>query len=272
MSALFVIAGAAVYGFGFCSFLLPNGIFVGGASGAAATVARFVHVPVGVLIMLINLPLLAVCARRDGLSSVARTAAGAAAVSAGAQAGTLLPAFTGDLLLSSLAGGAIMGLGTGLMLVRGFTSGGSDLAGYLISRRFPRVSAGRAILVIDLAVILTSAAVTGEAATLAYSAVSSAAYSVAVDRVMRGQSDCRLAFIISDESAAVVGRIALELGRGVTVLSGRGGYTGSERTVLMCAVRRREEYALRRLVRETDPAAFVILASSVEAVGEGFAG
>ena len=156
------------------------------------------------------------------------------------------------------------------MMIRGYTSGGSDLAAFLLHRRVPRISTGRTILAIDIIVIGATAIVLRDYQIVIYCVISSAVYGFAIDYLMRGANDCRSAMIISDMHEEIAQAISERLNRGVTELDGRGWYTKEGRTVLMCVVRRREEFALRRLIVSVDPEAFVIITASCEAIGDGF--
>ena len=281
---LFVLAGAAIFGVGINVFLLPKDINVGGASGLATLVHHLLKgqsaipvIPVGALILVINVPLLILAIKQNGWRSMLRTVIGTVAVSLASDLFAwvfTVVEFPGDLVsepaLSALCGGGAMGFGSGLMMIRGYTSGGSDLAAYLLHRRVPRISTGRTILAIDVVVIGASAIVLRDYHIVIYCVISSAVYGFAIDYMMRGANDCRCAMIISEKHEEIAEAISDRLNRGVTELDGRGWYTKEGRTVLMCVVRRREEFVLRRLILSVDPGAFVIMTTSCEAMGDGF--
>lgn len=274
---LSVLAGAALFGIGINAFLLPSDINVGGASGLATLINHFTAIPIGVMILLINVPLLILSIKASTWHSMVRTVIGTVAVSVSSDLFAFLfekvslPALTEELFLSAILGSGAMGLGSGIMMLRGYTSGGSDLAAYLLHRRVPRISTGRTIFVIDVAVISATAITLGKYDLIVYCLISSVVYGFAIDQIMRGANDCRCAMIISEKHPQIARAILDTLGRGVTELGGRGAYTGKERTVLMCVVRRREEFALRRLIASVDPKAFVIMTANCEAIGDGFA-
>ena len=277
---LFVLAGAAAFGLGITVFLLPRDINVGGASGLATLLHHFLPVPIGVMIFAINIPLLILSIRQNGWRSMIRTVVGTAAVSLASDAFAWLFAsvtttevlrdLVAEPAIAALCGGGAMGFGSGLMMIRGYTSGGSDLAAFLLHRRVPRISTGRTILAIDIVVIAATAIVLKDYHIVIYCVISSAVYGFAIDYMMRGANDCRCAMIISAKHEEIAKAISDRLSRGVTELDGRGWYTGEDRTVLMCVVRRREEFALRKLIVSVDPKAFVIMTTSCEAIGDGF--
>ena len=276
LDLLFVLAGAALFGAGINAFLLPHDINVGGASGLATLLHHFVNVPIGAMIFIINVPLLLLAIKQNGWRSMVRTVIGTLAVSlmsdlfAWLFALIELPELVTEPALTALCGGGAMGFGSGLMMIRGYTSGGSDLAAYLVHRRAPRLSTGRLILAIDVVVIVSSAIVLKDYHIVIYCVISSAVYGFAIDNMMRGANDCRCAMIISEKHGEIATAISERLNRGVTELDGRGWYTGESRTVLMCVVRRREEFALRKVILSVDPKAFVIMTTSCEAIGDGF--
>ena len=273
---LFVLAGAALFGAGINAFLLPKNINVGGASGLATLLHHFTPIPIGVWILILNLPLLALSIKQNGWRSMVRTVIGTVAVSLASDlfawlfAEISLPELVTEPALCAICGGAAMGFGAGIMMIRGYTSGGSDLAAFLLHRRFPRIQTGRTILAIDVLVIAATAVVLLDYHIVIYCVISSAVYGFAIDYMMRGANDCRCAMIISDKHEEIATAISERMDRGVTELDGRGWYTKEGRTVLMCVVRRREEYVLRRLIVSVDPSAFVIMTTSCEAMGDGF--
>ena len=183
---------------------------------------------------------------------------------------SFIPAMSVDMLLCALAGGGGMGVGAGIMFIRGFTTGGGDLCASMINRRAPRFSPGRLILIIDATIIVAASIVMQKYEILIYCLAASASYGLAVDFVINGAFVCRSVFIISDMHEEIADRIIHELDRGVTVLEGEGWYTKEPRKVLLCVVRRREEFSLRKLVAEIDPNAFIILSSGAEVIGHGF--
>ena len=276
LDLLFVLAGAAIFGVGINLFLLPKDINVGGASGLATLLHHFLPVPIGAMIFILNVPLLILSIKQNGWRSMIRTVVGTVAVSVSSDLFAWLltlfpmPELVAEPALSALCGGGAMGFGSGLMMIRGYTSGGSDLAAYLLHRRVPRIPTGRTILAIDILVIGATAIVLRNYEIVIYCVISSAVYGFAIDYMMRGANDCRCAMIISERHEEIAKAISERLNRGVTELSGRGWYTKDDRTVLMCVVRRREEFSLRKLIATVDPQAFVIMTTSCEAIGDGF--
>ena len=265
-------AGSVLFGAAMALFLSPCGIVMGGAGGLAVTVHHFLPLPIGAGIFLLNLPLLITAARMTGLRGVMRTAIGVLLTSLMTDLFSVFPAAVIDPFAAAVCGGALMGVGSGMMLPYGYTTGGSDLAAYLITRRHAQLQTGTLILIIDGIIIALCAAALGDFSTVVYSAVSAAAYSVSLDAVMSGAQRAKLTFIISSHCAAIGDAVTKKMNRGATLLRGVGWYTGEERDVLLCVIRRAELHGLKRLVREADPSAFMIIADAAQVLGRGFAG
>lgn len=269
-SAYSIIAGAVLFGIAINMFLLPKGIVTGGATGIATVLNKLLSLPVGLGIVLVNLPIFAVCIKENGIGGMIYSIIGTLLTSAAADLLYFLPTASDDLLLSALIGGAVMGLGSGIMLTCGFTTGGTDLAAYLIHKRHPSLSTGRMIMVFDAAVILISAVVLRNFEGIMYSAICTVSYSAALDMVHSISRRARIIFIISDHSDDIARAISKNADRGITLLTGRGYYTGTDKSVIMCVVGKQEEFRLRELVTEIDPSAFIVIGEAADVSGKGF--
>ncbi len=265
-----LVFGAALYGIGMDMCLKPAGIIMGGATGIATTLNSLLGTPIGLFITLINVPLIIWSITVSGLRNMLKTIVAVAGASVAVDLLTFLPAATDDPLLCAISGGFIMGAGAGVFITRGFTTGGSDLAAFLIKRKFKRLSTGRFIFLIDCVIIVSSALIMKTYQGILYSLVSIVIYSAAVDLIMGGSNRAKLMLIFSDKYDEIAPVIMKNLTRGVTSLNGRGEFTGMEKHVLMCAVKRHEEYTLRTIVYSIDPKAFMVIAEASEVLGYGF--
>ncbi len=263
-------AGCALFGIGLSLFLTPCGVILGGASGIAVLIHRYIPLPVGAGIILVNLPLLIFSVRLTGWRGMARTILGVLAASLSTDIWAALPAATDDPLLGAVFGGAIMGAGGALMLPRGVTTGGTDLAAYLICKKQKRIKFGTVIMLIDAVIVSGAAVLSGNFSGIIYSAAAITAYSVALDAVMGSLGRAKLSLIISEKHEEIGNAITRDISRGVTVLNGRGWFTGTERAVILCVVKRSELFALKTLVRTVDPAAFLIISDAAQVLGHGF--
>ena len=262
--------GCVLFGIGLSLFLTPCGVILGGASGIAVLIHNYIPLPVGAGILLVNLPLLFFSVRITGWRGMMRTVLGILASSISTDIWALLPAAADDPLLGAVFGGAIMGAGGALMLPRGFTTGGTDLAAYLICKKRKRYRTGTVIMLIDTVIVSGAAVLSGSFSGILYSAAAITAYSVALDAVMGSMGRAKLSLIISAKHAEIGNAITREICRGVTVLNGRGWFTGTEKSVILCVVKRSELYALKSLVRAVDPEAFLIISDAAQVLGQGF--
>jgi len=265
-----LIAGALVFGGAVNMFLLPHEIVTGGATGIATALSSKWGIPVGIGIVTVNLPLFFFCIKESGISGMVYTVIGTAAASLASDALIFLPAATEDLLLSAILGGVLMGIGTGLLLSHGFTTGGSDLAAHLISRCRPSLSAGKLILLFDGIIIVFSALLLEDLSGIMYSAVCTVTFSLSLDLMQSHSRRAKAVFIISEHYESIAKAVSRDIGRGVTLLYGEGFFSGKDRPIVLCVIGRREELPLRRLVLATDPQAFMIISDTAAVVGHGF--
>jgi uncharacterized membrane-anchored protein YitT (DUF2179 family) len=149
------------------------------------------------------------------------------------------------------------------------TTGGTDLAAKLLAR-FSSLSMGQAVLVLDGLVIALAGLVFKSVDLMLYALISIVVSGKIIDGVLDGFNYSKGVYIISDQSERIAQRILNEMDRGVTGLAGRGVYSGQAREVLLCVIGRTEEMRLKRLVKEEDPNAFVIITTVHEVLGEGF--
>ncbi len=269
--ALAFFGGAILFGMSMNMFLTPARVVMGGATGIATTVNYLVpEIPIGVMIILINVPLMLLNMKTLGFSAMIKTLVGIVMSSVMIDVLTFFPVTIDDPLLCSVIGGITMGYGSGLMLTRGFTTGGSDLAALMLRRHIKRLTTGRLILIIDVVVVVGSALITGNYEGIFYSALSIFTYSAAIDSVMGGVDKAKMAIIISKKHEEIAKNISDYVNRGVTVLYGRGWYTKEESEVIMCVVKRYEEFRIKTVVEKTDPSAFMIFTDATEVLGAGF--
>ena len=267
-----LLLGALVQAFAMRLFLVPGQLVSGGISGAAQIINHFVSFPIGVMVLIGNIPLFILGWRYLGAPRFAlRTAV---AVTAFALFTDLLVLFlpadgmTDDNVLNALFGGVFLGVGLGLVYRGQGTSGGSDILGRILNHRLG-ISISQAYLITDTLVVLAGGfAFSWEKAL--YGMVVIYVSGIAAEMISEGSSIFRTVIIITSETERVTQTILDVLERGVTILSGKGGYTDADRPVLYCVVTRAEVNQLKQLVKETDPSAFMVIGVAHEALGEGF--
>lgn len=263
--------GAAMLALANDIFLIPNEVFSGGATGAALVISQVVNLPVGVLVLLLNIPLLfAGIVWLGGWRFLVRTSYTVIVYSV--LLDVLKPLFTtrvtSDPLLYTLYGGLLGGAGVGLVFRAQGTTGGDDIIAQLLNR-FRGIPINSALVIINAGVLVLVGLTFGPEKAL-YALISAFASSRAVDFVLEGFRPTRLIYIISATPGEIASRIQVTTGRGVTFLSGSGAYTGRDYQVIMTAVRQQELSIITGIVREVDPSAFVIVSEAREVLGYGF--
>ena len=270
---LFVIAiGSALFAAAVALLLEPYGIVPGGVTGISLLLCElFPMLPLGMTMLAINIPLFAVSWKLLGhqflLYSGFGTLMSALLIDLFANQ---LPAIDTEPLLAGVFGGLLMGAGLGLVFTKGATTGGGDIIARLLKFPFPSMNIGQLILVFDGCVAIMAGFVFGSINNMLYAIITLYISSNAIDGILYGLNVERMAFIITDNIPQVVKSISERLGRGATLLHGEGSYTGKERKIILCAVKRQQIAALKNLVKETDPNAFLILTDANEVLGEGF--
>lgn len=268
-SYLGITAGCGLTGLGLVLFLVPNKIAAGGVSGLATVLHYVLGVPVGLTMLVLNIPLFMAGLKFLGFQFGLKTLYGTLVLSLFTDALSLVlrpPTF--DPLLASIYGGMLTGVGLGVVFRFGGSTGGTDLAA-LLFRRFLPVSAGVGLLVAD-ALVITLAGMVFNMELALYALLALFLTSRAIDAVQEGGGFAKAALIISDHSEEIARSILTELDRGATGIQGRGLYTKRERELLLVVVQRSEVSRLKNLVASIDPRAFVIVSNVHEVLGEGF--
>ncbi len=269
-----VILGTLVQAVALRIFFVPADLASGGVSGVAQLINHFTDWPIGMMVFLGNLPLFLLGWRYLGGRRFAlRTATAILTLSFATDALLWLPFFpkeglTNDLVLNSLYGAVVAGVGYGLVYRGQGTSGGSDILARILNH-YRGIPITQSYLITDAAVILGAGFIFGWDKAL-YAIITLYVSGLVVDTTMEGAGTVRTALIITSEPARVSETILTEMERGVTVLSGTGAFTGKERPVLYTVVTRSEVQMLKTIVHEADAGAFMVIGAAHEALGEGF--
>jgi len=272
ISYLWITLGSVLYALGFDWFYTPNQIGFGGITGVGQVVNAFLPIiPIGGFVLVANLPLFLLGWKLIGGGLLASSLYAMAVSSLAVDGLTMLVDFQPmDPMLACVCGGAVVGLGLGLIFARGATTGGTDLIARLVRLKLPWVSMGRMLLVIDTTVILLVAIAFGSITTALYGIIASVVSAYVTDSVLYGLDKAKVAYIISSKPLEIRQAIDRELDRGTTVLHGQGGYSGEAMDVLLCAFKQKQIVTLKQLVKELDPNAFLIVCDAHEVLGLGF--
>lgn len=264
------VTGSVVFALSVSVFSTPNDIAPGGVSGIGIMAHALFGVPVGLTVLLVNIPLLIAAFLWVSRAFAWRSAVVIVLSSVVMDAAALvLPPFVGDRLLAAMFGGLLQGVGVGMILLRGASTGGTEIAAYLLRRRWRHLSAGRLMLVVDAVIVAASALVFRDLSAALYAAVQVFVCSVTVDRVLIGQEEGRLVLVVTAAAPALC-RAVTALGRSATAVQATGGYSGKETALVLCAVSRVQLPDLKERIREVDPVAFVMVLTTRQVVGEGF--
>ena len=265
---LLLTLGALVTAFSFVAFFLPHDIAPGGVTGIATVLSSVTGLNVGLLSFLINLPLFAIGWRRVGWRFAARSFIAMLLLSLFID---VIPVFdlSGDMMLASLFGGVIMGVGLGMVVRSGATTGGTDMAAMIVHEHWSFLTVPMVLFAIDAVVVVIAAMAFGLQAGL-FALVSLFTSTKAMDAVIKGFNTAMQFLIISAKQEEIIRRIHSEMDRGCTRLEATGTYEGRKNGALLCVVSRMEAAKLKKIVSEVDPRAFVTVCDVHEALGEGF--
>lgn len=264
-----VIFGSILFAASLNMFLIPAQVVQGGVTGIATALNIRFGVDVGLIILLLNIPLILANARVNGIRFIIKSAVGVALTSLFTDTLVHFPVTLTDPFLCALIGGAIMGCGCGIMFARGYTTGGTDLAVFLLKKKWNRLSTGKMILLCDAFIIVGAALLLEDYLGVFYSTLAVYTQSTVVDMFLTGADRTRLFLIVTERTNDVAAALA-GIERGVTVLHGYGFHTERKKSVLLCAVKPRQVYSAKNAVLTADPAAFTVIADCSQTYGEGF--
>ncbi|MGI6193488.1 MAG: YitT family protein, partial [Christensenellales bacterium] len=266
-----IVVGSGLTALGIASFTMPNNIAPGGVSGLATAIAHVIPVPVGIMSLLINVPIFLLGLRTLGWKPLVKTGISTVLLSVLIDLFTLLPIqYTSNILLAAVMGGALMGIGIGILFTRNISTGGGDLLSLILKRKRPHLSLGSLMMVLDGTVVAIAVLVFGEVEVALYSIVTIFCCSKLIDAIIQGVDYAKVVYIITENGEDIVRRLTLDMGKGVTQVFARGGYTGRDKMMIMTVSRRTELAEVQKIMRECDPAAFVIYLDATEVHGEGF--
>ncbi len=265
-----VLVGVVITALGLDLFLVPNKIAAGGFSGIATIVHYVFGFPVGLVMFAMDVPLFITGVFRLGWGFALRSLFGSVTLALSVDLlAPYLSSPTDNLLLASIYGGVLSGLGLGLVFRNKGSTGGTDMLAAIL-RSFTNLNVGQLLFLIDSAVVMAAGIVFKSWELAMYAFITIFITSWVIDFVQQGVSYAKGFIIVTNKPQLVAEAIINDLDRGATAWKARGMYTGNEREVLLSVVHRREVTKLKEIVYKADPKAFVILADVHEVLGEGF--
>ena len=267
-----LLVGILIYDIGAHAFVEPAQVAPGGAIGVALLVNHLTNLPIGMMTMATNIPLLILAwfylSRRFAVTTAVTTALSSLVLDV--LVAPLCPVYTGDRFLCSLYGGVVIGVGMALIFLAGTTTGGSDILGYLLQKKRPQMSIGRALLLVDGIVLVVSIFVFGNIDAALFGLVTLFAQTKVIDGIIYGGEVSTMATVVTKNPEAIAERVIVDLDRSATLLKAQGAYSKEDTTLLLCTVRKSQFPRLKRIIYEVDPDAFMMATETSEVLGFGF--
>lgn len=265
------IVGSAVFALGFSLFLQPNDMNPGGISGLAMVAVELLGFgTTGIFSIIINLPLFILGGMKIGKRFFAGSLLGMLLSSVLIDTFTVVPFGETEPLVAALYGGAICGIGLGIVFMCGTSTGGSDILVRLLKLKYRNVPIGQISMYFDAFVVIVTGLVFRDVSKALYTGITVFVCGKVVDAVVYRFDYSKVALIISSEHTVIAEAIARKLDRGATYLKGEGSYTGNDVKVVLTAVKKQQVAELKELVMEIDPKAFVIVQEAHQVLGDGF--
>ncbi|MEX2415907.1 MAG: YitT family protein [Paenibacillaceae bacterium] len=266
--AIFIFIGAVLMAVGLEIFLIPNKVIDGGITGISIITSYLSDIPLGLILLLLNLPFLFLGYKQIGKTFAFSTLYAVIIMSIGTYLLHPVPPFTDDLLLATVFGGITLGVGVGIVIRFGGSLDGTEIVAILLNKKTP-FSVGEVVMFFNFFILGSAGFVFGWDRAM-YSLI---AYFIAfkmIDIVIEGLDDSKSVWIISEKSQEIGDALVSRLGRGVTYLHGEGGFTGGQKRVIFCVITRLEEAKLKSIVEELDPVAFLAIGNIHDVKGGRF--
>ena len=271
LDLLSIIVGGCIWAVGLNVFTVPNKIAPGGATGVATVLNYFTSLPVGTLIILINIPLFIAAFFLVGKIFILKTAAAIVITGVILDISALfLPTFTEDKLLAAIFGGVLSGVGLGIIYIRGIATGGSDLLARLIDSKVPFFSYTQTILIIDAAVVIFAAVAFRDWKSVLYAAITVFLTSIFSEKLLSGLTSAKIVYIVTETPEIISPLVLGKMKRGATLIPAKGCYTEKDTNILMVTVKNYELPALKKIIKEKDKNAFITVGDASEIIGNGF--
>ena len=268
---LYDIAGSILYAAGLVTFAGSADFAPGGVSGLSLILNRICGIPVGILTLVLNIPLVIISYRTVGKRFLLKTAKTMVIVTFFLDViFPLFPVYRGQRIVAVLYAGIFLGSGMVLFYMRGSSSGGIDFLTLSIKKKKPHLSIGKITMLADLVIILLGWPVFGDVDAVLYGLVSTFSCIIVIDKILYGIGAGTLAVVITEKGEQAARQIGQITERGVTLIEAVGAYTGGRKYVLMCACSKSEAYMVKTAVHQVDERAFLMFTETSEVFGEGF--
>lgn len=259
-----------MYACGISLFLDPNNLAPGGLIGIAVILNRLLGLETGTLFFLLNIPVVCLGLWKFGPRFIGSTFFAIAINSVFTNDMAGFGVVTTDPLLASLAGSILVGAGIAFVFRSGATTGGIDIIIKIIRMKYKHLKTGHLFLSIDIVIVVISGFVFQDFNIVMYALIAVVVSGRVIDYVLYGGDEAKLIYVISDHADQIADRILKEMSVGATFLKGQGAFTGNDKKVILCAVRKNQSPKLEEIVKSEDKKAFLIISSAHEIYGEGY--
>lgn len=263
--------GSILIAVGIYNFAAVSKFPMTGFSGISLILNRIFDLPVGFTIMILNIPVAALCWKLLGRQFFFRSLRCMAISSVMIDyLAPLFPVYTGNRMLAAICTGVLAGLGYAIIYMQNSSTGGTDFIIMAVKALKPYLSLGKIAFLSDIGIILFGGILFRDVDGIVYGMIINFLFAVVVDKVVYGINAGKMAMIVTDKGEQVTKAIDECCGRGSTILKGMGGYKMDKKEVVVCACNNKEMYFVQQVVKEVDPAAFTVVLESNEVHGEGF--
>ena len=278
VNALMLVVGCVIYAVGIGLFLDPNNLCPSGVSGLAIVINHWIKhfcgsspLSTGAIIAIANIPIMTLGVWKLGwrffVSTIIATFAASGLIDL---LQSLFPPLTAEPLLASILGGAFMSLGMGMVFRAGATTGGTDVIVRVLRAKYKHIKTGEMFWFLDGVVIILFALTMRSVEVFLYALITLAVQTFVLDSVLYGTDSAKLLFIVSDNHKEISQYLLGKLETGVTLIKATGAYTGKDKQVVMCVVKKQMLPKIREFVYDVDPKAFMIVTKATEIFGEGY--
>lgn len=266
------ILGSFLIAIGVYNFAAASEFPVTGVSGIALVFYYYWHLPIGLVAMALNIPIILICGRILGVKFVLKSLKTMLiSVFFMDVVAPLLPVYQGELILSCICMGIFSGVGYALIYMRNTSTGGVDFITMAIRAKKPHLSLGRIIIILDCIILLICGFLMGgNVDKIIYGLIGIYIISVVVDKVMYGLDAGKVTLIVTDHGQEIANKIHELTERGATLLKGAGSYSQNNKQVVMCACSYKQMHVVQKAVKEVDENAFMVIMEANEVRGEGF--
>lgn len=265
-----IIFGSLMFGLSVNLFTLPSKIVTGGVSGIATVLYFLYGWSPGMVVALTNVVIGLIAYKELGMNFIADSLVGIIAIPLFMELTSGFPPVCDDIMLNCIFGGILCGIGIGLTFSQGSTTGGTDIVSRISQKKMPHFSVGSLLGAIDFFIIFVSYLVFGDIELTMYGIITLYISTWIIDEIIRKLNSAVVTYIVTTKGEQMKKSVFKELNRGITVIEAKGGYSNTEKEILMCVMKKKELEKLKNIMNDVEEKSFVIVSPLTEVQGEGF--